>query len=202
MKQIYTRADVAKIGLWSAVLAFVFSLTFVVGVLAGLPKPWDVYIPIGGSLLLALSFVVMVVAVHYAAPDDKKIWSHIGIVFAILYAALVSIVYVTWLFVVEPYVLRGEADKVALLVLQPGSFMQMVDGLGYTFQMIAALFVAPVFISRGLGRWIRWAAIANGIFAIPVFLSYAFSSILLGIGWVIAIPAFSLLLAIYFWRAE
>ncbi len=35
---------------------------------------------------------------------------------AVLYAALISIVYVTWLFVVEPHVLRGEANQVALLL--------------------------------------------------------------------------------------
>ncbi len=190
-----------RLGFWSAVLAFVFSNTFTIGALAGLAKPWDVYIPIGASLLLALSFVVMMVAIHYAASDDKKIWSHLGVAFATLYAALVSIVYVTWLFVVEPYVLRGEADKVALIILAPGSFMQMVDGLGYTLMMIAALFTTPVFSNRGLERWIRWASLANGVFAIPVFLSYATNNIPLGLGWVIFIPAFSLLLAIYFRRA-
>lgn len=194
--------SVNRLGFWSALLAFVFSNTFTIGVLAGLPKPWDVYVPIGASLLLALSFVVMIVAIHYAAPDDKKIWSHIGIAFAILYAALVSIVYVTWLFVVEPLVLRGEADKVALLVFAPGSFSQMLDGLGYTLQMVAVLFTAPVFLNRGLERWIRWTGFANGIFAIPVFLSYVYSIEVLGIAWIIIIPVFTLLLAIYFWRAE
>lgn len=192
---------VNRLGFWSALLAFVFSNTFTIGAIAGFPKPWDVYIPIGASLLLALSFVIMMVAIHYAAPDDKKIWSHLGIAFTILYAALVSIVYVTWLFVVEPLVLRGEADKVAVLIFAPGSFSQIVDGLGYTFMMIAAFFTAPVFSNRGLERWIRWAGIANGIFAIPVFLSYIYYNFILGFWWGITIPAFSILLAVYFWRA-
>jgi hypothetical protein len=192
----------SKLGFWAAMLAFLFSLTFTIGVVAGLPKPWDIYIPIGASLLLALSFVVMMVAVHYAVPDDKKVWSHLGIAFAILYAALVSIVYVTWLFVVEPHMLRGEPDKVALLIFTPGSFLQMVDGLGYTLMMAAAFFTAPAFSNRGYERWIRWAGILNGIFAIPVFLSYVFYSLILGFWWGITIPAFLLLLTIYFRRLE
>jgi hypothetical protein len=190
-----------RLGFSSAVLVFVFSNTFTIGALAGLPKPLDVYIPIGASLLLSLSFVVMIMAVHYAADDEKKIWSHLGLVFAIMYAALVSIVYVTWIFVVEPHVLRGDSDKVALLVFATGSFLQMVDGFGYTLQMIAALFTAFIFPKDGLGGWIRWAGIANGVFAIPVFISYVSGSIALGLGWVILIPAFSLLLSIYFLRA-
>jgi hypothetical protein len=119
-------------------------------------------IPVGASLLLAPSFVVMMVSIHYAAPEEKKIWSHIGITFAVLYAALVSIVYVTWLFVVEPHVLRGQAEQVALLSFAPGSFMQMVDGLGYTFMGIATLFAAPVFAGKRVEQWICWLCLLNG----------------------------------------
>lgn len=180
---------------------FVFSLTFIVGATLGLARPWDVVIPIGASLLLALSFVVMKGAVHYSADDDHKIWSHIGIAFAILYVALVSMVYVTWLFVVEPHVLRGESDQVVPFVFASRSFSQTVDGLGYTLMMIAAFFTAPAFSNRGLERWIRWVGIANGLFAIPVFLSYLYSILILGVGWVLTIPAYSLLLILYFWRA-
>jgi hypothetical protein len=194
------RPSFARLGFWSAVLAFLFSNTFTIGAVVGFPKPWDIFIPIGASLLLAPSFVVMMVSVHYAAPSEKKIWSHIGMAFALLYAAMVEIVYVTWLFVVEPHVLRGQANQVALLIFTPGSFLQMVDGLGYTFMMIAVLFTAPVFSNRGFERWIRWTGIANGIFAIPVFLSYVYYSFILGLWWGITIPAFSLLLAVYFWR--
>jgi hypothetical protein len=50
-------------------------------------------------------------------------------------------------------------------------------------------------------RWIRWAGIANSIFAIPVFLSYVYYNFLPGFWWGITIPAFSLLLAIYYRRA-
>jgi hypothetical protein len=189
-----------RLGFWSALLVFMFSITFTIGALANLPKPWDVYIPIGSSLLLALTYVVMMASIHYVVEDEKKIWSHIGLSFAVLYATMVSIVYVTWLFVVEPLTLRGEADKVSLLIFAPGSFSQMVDGFGYTLQMVAAFFTGAAFTNQGLGRSIHWTAIANGIFAIPVFISYATNNIILGLGWVIFLPVFSLLLVFYFRR--
>jgi hypothetical protein len=84
----------ARLGFWSAVLTAVFSVLFVVGSTLGtaglLLPPWDVVIAVGASLL-APSFVVMMMSVHYAAPAEKKIWSQIGMTFAVLYAALVSI---------------------------------------------------------------------------------------------------------------
>jgi hypothetical protein len=204
----------AQLGFWSAVLTAVFSMLFLVGSLLGmvglLIPPWDVVIPIGASLLLAPSFVVMMVSIHYGAPFEKKIWSHIGIAFAVLYAALVSIVYVTWLFVAEPHMLRGEANQVALFTFTQGSFLQMVDGLGYTFMGIATLFAAPVFAGKRLENWIRWLCLLNGPGALMVFLAYIFYGLLglsllysglVGIWWEFIFPPLAILLAVYFRRA-
>ena len=102
-----------RLGFWSAVAAFVLSITFIIGAAAGLPKPWD----------------------------------------------------------------------------------------GYSLMMVAAFFTGFAFAYSGIGRWIRWAGIANGLFAIPVFISYVVYSFILGVWWGITIPVFLLLLAIYFWRA-
>lgn len=194
----------ARLGFWSAVLTAVFTVLFLIGYIVVamglLPPPWDIVLAIGASLLLAPSFVVLMVSVHYAAPFEKQIWSHIGIAFAILYAALVSIVYVTWLFVVEPHVLRGQANQVALLIFAPGSFLQMVDGLGYTFMGVALFFAAPVFTGKRLDTWIRWLCLLSGPGAVVVFLSYVFYIPPMGLPeWVIT-PALAILLAVYFRR--
>ena len=61
-------------------------------------------------------------------PRSPQRFGATRISFATVYASLVSLVYVTWLFVVEPHVLNGTRVKVELLVFKPGSFMQMVDG--------------------------------------------------------------------------
>ena len=97
-------------------------------------------------------------------------------------------VYVTWLFVVEPHVLRGQANQVALLIFAPGSLLQMVDGLGYTFMGVATFFAAPVFAGKRLDTWIRWLCLLYGLGALMVFLSYVFYIIPLGAGWFIFPP--------------
>ncbi len=100
----------ARPGFWSAVLTAVFSILFVVGFILNamglLPPPWEAVIPIGASLLLALSFVVMMVAVHYAAPSEKtlrqvarlrKAFQMVLWATAHLYLALGSLLSLLWL---------------------------------------------------------------------------------------------------------
>ncbi|MGE5463799.1 MAG: hypothetical protein ACM3PS_10610 [Syntrophothermus sp.] len=193
---------VSTVGFWSALLAFLFSNTFTVGAVVGgmLPKPWDAILPVAPSLLLAPTFAIMMVALHRAAPEDKKIWSHIALVIAMLYAVIASIVYVTWLFVLEPHVMQGTQASVPAFAFGPGTFLQMLDGIAYFYSCLAAFFTVPIFAHKGLERWLRWTAIANGIVAIPVFLSYIYFNTALGIWWSLTIPLFTILLAIYFRR--
>ncbi len=174
------------------------------GTVGVLQAPWDVIVPVGASLLLAQTFVVMMVCVHYLAPDHKKVWSHIGLAFAVLYSALVSIVYVVWLFVVEPAVLRGEAYKVAQFLFEPGSFTQMVDGLGYTFMGLATLFAAPVFsaTNRGVEKWVRRLFLVNGALSILVFVAYIFYLTILGAWWSFVFPVLATVSALHFWQVQ
>jgi hypothetical protein len=185
-------------------LAFIFSNAFTVGAVIGgmFPKPWDAILPVAPSLLLAPTFAIMMVAVYHAAPDNRKIWGHIALVIATLYAAIASIVYVTWLFVLEPHVMRGTGASITAFAFGPGTFLQMLDGMAYFYSCLAAFFTAPLFAEKGLERWLRWTAIANGIVAVPVFLSYIYFNIALGIWWSMTIPLFTMLLAVYFKRRE
>src|ERR1700693_2966080 len=142
-------ASVRWLGFWSAtatVTTYIVFLVSGVGTLTGvLSAPLNAYIPFGASILIAPSFVLLMISIHYSAPEAKKIWSHAAIAFAILYAAFVSIVYVTWLFVVEPHILNRTESQVALLGSPTGSFMELVDGLGYTYMGLAACITAPIF---------------------------------------------------------
>jgi hypothetical protein len=116
-------------------------------------------------------------------------------------AALVSLVYGTWLFVVEPHVIAHTQSAVAPFAFSRGSFIQMVDGMGYTFMGLAAALTAPVFGGDRLGRWIRVVALANAPGSALVLLAYIVYSMLLGVPTAILFPAYAILLAIHFWRA-
>lgn len=98
-----------------------------------------------------------------------------------LYAAFVSIVYVTGLFVVEPHILNHSESQVALLGNQTGSFMALVDGLGHTYMCLAVCMTAPVFAGGRLATWTRWIAIASGPTALMILAFYVAQRIPLGI---------------------
>src|SRR5688500_8440702 len=83
-----------RAGFWSAVLATVFSITYVVGQLAewagllgsaGGPAsastPFGIVILLTPSLFLGSSFLVLAVSIHEAAAGDRKVWSHAAVAF-------------------------------------------------------------------------------------------------------------------------
>ena len=114
------------------------------------------------SLLLAPTFVVLMVSLHYYASPDKKIWSHLGIAFALIYAALASINYILQLTVVRLSIVNKETDGLAMFVMGNSHSIFWALASAYVFMNLAMLFVAPVFHGGRLERWIRWLFIANG----------------------------------------
>ena len=189
---------------WAATAMAVTYIVFIAGFIAHsvslLPVPWDQIVAVGASILIAPSFVLLMVGLHYFAPDAKRPWTHGAIAFGLLYAAFVSLVYVTLLFVVEPHVVNHTESEVTPFLFAKGSFTQMVDGLGYTYMSLAVGLTAPIFMGGRLASWIRWTAILSLPAALGVLVSYvvySFPYSLLGIGFVL-VPIYGILLAIYF----
>jgi hypothetical protein len=194
------------LGFWSAVVMVTAYLLFLVGGIGALTgtltAPWDAYIPYGASILIAPAFVLLLVSVHAAAPQAQRVWSQAALAFAILYAAFVSLVYITWLFVVEPHVLVHTANQVALLGTPAGSFLELVDGLGYTYMGLAACLPAPIFTGGRRAAWTRGVAIANGPAALLILCSYVSRWIPLGVPGTLLMLAYGVLLAIAFYTAN
>jgi len=168
---------VSELGYWSAVLASLFSLVYIVGQLfewlnlmgsgGGPEKPstaLGLIVLLIPSLFLAPSFALLMLCVHYYAPEDKRIWSHAGIMFATIYAVMVSINYYVQLTLVVPHLMRGEIESIRPFLFTPfNSFIYSVDVLGYSFMSLATLFAAFVFTRPGLERIARRFMIANGL---------------------------------------
>jgi len=83
-----------------------------------------------------------------------KIWSHIGLVFATIYAVLISINYYVQLTFVVPRLLQEMwMDSISLqpfLFVPFDSFLYSVDILGYSFMSLATLFAAFAFTGKGI----------------------------------------------------
>jgi len=172
-------APVDELGFWSAVFASLLSIVYVVaqvtewlGLLgsAGGPEsastPFGLIVLLTPSLLLGVAFAVLMVCVHYYAPDDRTVWSHVALVFATVYTVLISINYYVQLTFVVPHLLRGDATGVRVqpfLFVPFDSFLYSVDLLGYSFMSLATLFAAFVFVGDGIERIVRSFLLANGL---------------------------------------
>jgi hypothetical protein len=208
----------STLGFRSAVIAGVAAIAFSVTALFGagalniLPLPWDPVIPDGASFVLALAFMVMMACIHHEAAPEDSVWSLIGLAFAILYVADVTIVYVTIITFTTPSLVRaaGGAVAVAPFVFDAnGSFMSAVDGLGYFFQSMATLLAAFAFVGMG-SRWLRRAFVVNGIIGFAVLLAYMplvvpspFYQVFEGLAapWIVTLPLACFLAARHFRRA-
>lgn len=184
--------EIKKIGIVSAVLTAVFAIIYSVAQIAVLvappQAPWDLVSIFAPSLFLAWSFIVMMVSIHYYAPEERRIYSHIGLVFGILYAALVSIVYFVELSVAIPMALQGQSVPEWLNFTGP-AMMVSIDGLGYAFMALATLFASQVFVGQPKQRLIRWAFFANGALAVVIVLA-VYIPVFTAIGalWIITMP--------------
>ena len=205
-----------SVGFWSAVLATAFSLAYVVAQLAewagllgsqGGPESSSTVLGIvlllTPSLFLGSAFLALVVSIHHAAPPERKIWSHLAVVFATLYAALISIVYYVQLSLVAPRMAQGRTAGIEMFLFVPfDSFLYAVDVLGYSFMSVATLFAARVFTGGGLDRVVRWLLTANGLLLPFLALQMYYHPLLWGGAlWAITFPASTWALALYFRRA-
>lgn len=190
-------------GFWSALATTFFAIIYIVPqLIIGIDMPEskkDLIFILLPSMFLALSFLIMMVAVHYYADEDKKIWSHIGLLFALAYFIFVSIVYFTVLTVTMPHLLRGESAAVEVLRYVPKSFMTGIDALGYTAMSLATLFAAPVFSKTKLKKWICIVFISNGVIA-PIILSTQVFPLMAyaGATWILTMPLSSFLTMLLF----
>jgi drug/metabolite transporter (DMT)-like permease len=180
MKNLSKRVN--KIGLIASILTAVLAAAFIIVGSFGTTS-WD-YIPdivnyvwsyikvIDYALfipgfLMAPVFVVLMACVHYYASLDKKIFSLIGLGFALIYATIITADYFILWTVTLPSIIRAETADLSLLSMynSHGIFVSL-ESLAYLVMSLALLFVAPVFEGGKIERTLRWIFIIGFILAI------------------------------------
>lgn len=222
---------VNKLGFWSAIFTAIIAVAFfMAGILT--PARSGPFAPVSGSItypytniaafipndylwlypgiLWAIIFVMLMVCIHYYASDDKKIFSQIGLSFALIYAALIITDYFIQFTVVIPSILSGETAGLSLITqYNPHGIFIAVESIAYLMMSVSLLFSALVFTGGKLERAIRWLFIASfilalGLFAVLSLLKYdvvAFEVGILTINWIILIVS-GILLSILFRRSD
>lgn len=196
---------VATVGFWSGLASTVLSIIYIVPQLIigiDLPEsPTNLLFILLPSILLAPSFLILMISVHYFAPDSKRIWSHIGLIFAAAYMIFVTIVYFVGLTIQLPHTIQGDLGKYELLKYAPKSFMTALDALGYAAMSLAMLFAAPVFGKSNIQIWIRRMFIATGILAPVIIATQIYPKIAyIGMFWIITFHTSTSLLTVMFWN--
>ena len=188
-----------KVGFWFALVAFVASLGYdvvqLLQIAGSIKPPLDAIIIYAFSLGIPVPFVVAMVALHYSAPESKRIWTHTALLFAVIYTTYVSLNYVVQLATVIPASLAGTLNEVRILDQTPHSLFWDVDALGYIFLALATLFEG----------WVKWFFIANFlvtplICVVYFYPTFSYGLLLLATPWIITASGSMLVLAIYFKR--
>ena len=205
-----------RLGFWSALFASVLAISYDLGQIV----EWLGWMGSGGgpehnstwyglvvllvpSLLLGISFVVMMVCVHRQTPVDGRIWSQLGVVFAAMYGTLICMNYYVQLTFVAPHLYRGDVGPSAAPFVFDvfDSFTYSVDLLGYSFMSLATLFVAFAFPGDGLEKVARRFLLANGLI-VPFIALQTFYHPLIWVAslWGVTLPGAMVSLALVFRR--
>ena len=187
---------VYQAGFWSATTATL--LVVVAGITATAAiQPFATII----GFLLTPSFLVVMACIHSYASNERKVFSLIGLSFAIIYATLISVNY----FIQLTYVRQSAFDVSMFDMTNPQSMMWVIEVLGYFFMGLSTLFAAPVFASGRTESLVKWLFAANGVLGILTPVAYVMNwplRILLGglILWDIVMPIATASIAYLFWR--
>lgn len=187
---------VYHLGFWSATVTTV--LVAVAGITATASiQPFATVV----GFLLTSSFLVVMACIHCYASNERKVFSLVGLSFAIVYATLISVNY----FIQLTFVRQSSFNVEVFAMDNPQSMMWVIEVLGYFFMGLSTLFAAPVFGSGRIENLVKWLFVANGILGILTPIGYGLSlpiEILLGglIVWDIVMPISTASLAILFRR--
>lgn len=169
------------------------------------------YLWMASAILLILAYVTLMASIHSLATRPKKIFSQIGLSFAIVTAVILLSDYFIQFSIVPVSLMNGETEGIALLTQynSHGIFIALED-LGYLMMSLSFLFMAPVFANKDrLESAVRWVFIVSFILAIAslavISISYGldrkdrFEVAVLSIDWLVLIIS-GVLLSIVFRR--
>lgn len=210
-------ASTRAVGYWAAVCATLFSIIYDVGQIAewlgwlgskggpeSMSTPLGIAVLLIPSLLLAPSFLLLLVAVDHATADEWRVWTKGAVALATVYAVMICINYYVQLALVMPRLAHGDVRGIEPFLFVPfDSFLYAVDVLGYAFMSAAMLLAAMAFTGGGLARRARWFLVGTG--ALMPFLllqMYYHPLIWFASAWAVTFPGATWTLAIIFRRSR
>lgn len=221
----------SKLGFYVAVLtAIVTTATFVIAIATPpLSGPWctancfeypftDIasrfprdYIWMYPAMLVSALFVLLLICIHQHTNESRKIYTQIGLSFAIISATILILNYFIQVSVIQPSLLNGETDGIALFSqYNPHGIFIASEEIGFFLMTVALFSILPAFSSgKGLSRTLRIILFSGFILAILSFFliavkfglkrEYLFEIAIISIVWLELIIS-SILISVLFGR--
>jgi hypothetical protein len=186
-----------RLSFWSAIIATVVVIFSGITATTALRTPGLV-----SGILLIPVFVVLMACIHEYAPTETKIYSRLGLLFALGYSVLIGFNYYMQLTLANQSLYAASFD-----MTDPNSIMWVIEVLGYGFMGLSTLCAAWVFRAGTLENLVRWLFVLNGVLGLGGMIGYALHwsmSLLLGglIVWDIVMPLSTILLAVLFRKRQ
>ena len=212
-----------KLGFWSSILSAIFSIIWFItynlrDVLLAVPdwKNTQAYADsfhmvrltyVYPSLLLALTYIIVLACMHRTASEEKKVWSLIALSIGIVYSVMASINYNIQAVAVRLSLAAGEVKGIEMFL--PDNLNSIFNALAnsYVYMALSMCFLGLVFSKARNERWIRCLLLAQVISAVGQ-VGYSMFSINAGIFiatsmvWVIGGTAAFILIALWFKSQE
>ena len=155
------------------------------------------------TILMAPFLIIIFTSIHYIVSEDKKILSHLGIVFCSIFAVMVSINRFVQLIVVRLSSIAGDLEGLKRFYpYQPDSAMFALEMVGWgVFLSIALFLVAFVFSFTGVQRYIRISFFLYAVLGIIGSIGLIAGSPISAIGfvaWGFVLPVATALLSVFF----
>ena len=184
----FARSTVGLVGFWSAVLTVVFAAAFFLIGIFGTPytaiRQYP-YIPVTinsidytwlyPAFLLAPTICILMVCIHRYAPEEKKVFSQIGLSFALMYTVLITTLYFTQWTVVLPAISSKQTEGLSIFTqYDPHGFFVALESLGYLLLNAALLAIVPIFSNgRRVGTALQWLFVVSFVGAVGSFVGLA-----------------------------
>jgi hypothetical protein len=162
------------------------------------------------ALLMLLAFLVLAACVRGRAVDDRRVFGTIGLCLSAVSFTIIAIDYFIQLRTVQPALLRGELDGLAILSqYNPHGVFIALEELGFLVMGLSFAFLALSLGSSRPERVTRWVYLGSSALMVAVFvgmswyfgfgLEYRFEVTAISIGW-LTLMISGLLLAFVFRR--
>lgn len=196
---------ISDVGYWSGLSAFAaivaYNVVQVLQIVGVVHFPIDEILIYGTSLCLVVPFILEMLSFHHLTSKDKQFWTHLSLIFTIIYAVFVIANYVVQLATVIPSKLNKTSEAIHVLEQTPHSMFWNYDAIGYISMGLATLFAIPALSKQGFEKWVRWSFIAHSLVTPLISIVYFYPTysqklLFLGFPWAITAPLFMVLLAI------